>query len=199
MTICLARWGWCQWTAEYGEQGPRTDLPDSGYCNANTDCVPHAPFCSRCPSTTTFTSTISTTLTTLVPRQGYCTQRPGQDRPGQDRTGEDGPGQDRSPRGDGKDRAEDRSDVGPHARSSSRGKGGGRPRNRGGSGKHRPQVPRTQDRRQRTEDRGPRGQGRREDSAAQQAEEPRSRAVVPSGTFLLTQVPPSILLHLFLP
>ena len=42
------RWGWCQWTADYGDEGPREDLPTSGYCNSNKDCVPRAPFCSRC-------------------------------------------------------------------------------------------------------------------------------------------------------
>lgn len=49
-----SKWGWCQWTSQYGDSGP-VEVPSSGYCNSNKECVPRAPFCSR---------------------QGYCTQRP---------------------------------------------------------------------------------------------------------------------------
>jgi len=51
-----SRWGWCQWTSQYGVSGPpQTDPGDPG-CETDQDCTPRAPYCSR---------------------QGYCTERPG--------------------------------------------------------------------------------------------------------------------------
>lgn len=53
-----SRWGWCQWTAQYGAAGPSeaedTDLP-LGSCRSAQDCTPRAPVCSS---------------------QGYCTWQP---------------------------------------------------------------------------------------------------------------------------
>jgi len=44
-----SRWGWCQWTAQYGAAGPSeaedADLP-LGSCRSSQDCTPRAPVCS---------------------------------------------------------------------------------------------------------------------------------------------------------
>jgi len=45
-----SRWGWCQWTAQYGEGGPsQWDLEDvpPGSCRSAQDCTPRAPVCSN--------------------------------------------------------------------------------------------------------------------------------------------------------
>lgn len=53
-----SRWGWCQWTAQYGAAGPSeaedTELP-LGSCRSAQDCTPRAPVCSS---------------------QGFCTWQP---------------------------------------------------------------------------------------------------------------------------
>jgi len=45
-----SRWGWCQWTAQYGEEGPiqwdQEDVPP-GSCHSAQDCTPRAPVCSN--------------------------------------------------------------------------------------------------------------------------------------------------------
>lgn len=42
-------WGWCQWTDQYGDQGPRDRLEtaDAGACRADKDCSPRFPVCSN--------------------------------------------------------------------------------------------------------------------------------------------------------
>jgi len=45
-----SRWGWCQWTAQYGEAGPsQSESEDAplGSCRSAQDCTPRAPVCSR--------------------------------------------------------------------------------------------------------------------------------------------------------
>jgi len=45
-----SRWGWCQWTSQFGAKGPseadRTGLP-LGSCRSARDCTPRAPVCSN--------------------------------------------------------------------------------------------------------------------------------------------------------
>jgi len=45
-----SRWGWCQWTTQFGAKGPseahRTGLP-LGSCRSARDCTPRAPVCSN--------------------------------------------------------------------------------------------------------------------------------------------------------
>jgi len=161
-----SRWGWCQWTADYGEEGPREDLPTTGYCNSNKDCVPRAPFCSR---------------------QGYCTQRPApkgkhsgrqKNKPARDNRRKNQIG------GRAQDRAQDRASQ-DHSMPE-------------GRSEKRPQT-----RNHRTENRGQQQSHRRsqESRVAQKRpmstpvkarpeadEEPRARDVLPSGTFLLSQM-----------
>jgi len=53
-----SRWGWCQWTAQYGDAGPsqwESDNAPPGSCRSAQDCTPRAPVCSN---------------------QGFCTIRP---------------------------------------------------------------------------------------------------------------------------
>lgn len=44
-----SRWGWCQWTAQYGDAGPSQSESDDappGSCRSEQDCTPRAPVCS---------------------------------------------------------------------------------------------------------------------------------------------------------
>jgi len=45
-----SKWGWCQWTDEYGSGGPgesgQSDGLPPGSCDSDQDCSPRAPFCS---------------------------------------------------------------------------------------------------------------------------------------------------------
>lgn len=42
-------WGWCQWTDQYGDQGPRARLQtaEAGACSTDQDCSPRFPVCSN--------------------------------------------------------------------------------------------------------------------------------------------------------
>ena len=46
-----SKWGWCQWTSQFGSAGPRevartgSGLP-LGSCRSSGDCTPRAPVCS---------------------------------------------------------------------------------------------------------------------------------------------------------
>ena len=42
-------WGWCQWTDQYGDQGPRDRLEtaEAGACSTDKDCSPRFPVCSN--------------------------------------------------------------------------------------------------------------------------------------------------------
>lgn len=42
-------WGWCQWTDQYGDQGPRARLEtaEAGACSTDKDCSPRFPVCSN--------------------------------------------------------------------------------------------------------------------------------------------------------
>ena len=42
-------WGWCQWTDQYGDQGPgdRLETADPGACSTDQDCSPRFPVCSN--------------------------------------------------------------------------------------------------------------------------------------------------------
>lgn len=44
-----SRWGWCQWTSEYGTMGPQQDVrtSESQFCRVGADCPPRTPFCSE--------------------------------------------------------------------------------------------------------------------------------------------------------
>jgi len=153
-----SRWGWCQWTADYGEEGPREDLPTTGYCNSNKDCVPRAPFCSR---------------------QGYCTQRPAPKGKHSGRQ-KNKPAEDKRRTNQIRGRAQDRA-----------------------SQDHPMPEKRPQTRNHRTDNRGQQQSQRRSQESRvvpkrltssqakprpEEGEEPRTRGVLPSGTFLLSQM-----------
>jgi len=40
-------WGWCQWTDQYGDQGPRLQTAEDGACSTDQDCSPRFPVCSN--------------------------------------------------------------------------------------------------------------------------------------------------------
>jgi len=45
-----SRWGWCQWSAQYGDAGPsqwESDDAPPGSCRSAQDCTPRAPVCSN--------------------------------------------------------------------------------------------------------------------------------------------------------
>lgn len=42
-----SRWGWCQWTPDYGSSGPSSDQNPSGSCRSAEECPPRAPHCSN--------------------------------------------------------------------------------------------------------------------------------------------------------
>eukprot|EP00092_Neocalanus_flemingeri_P028079 GFUD01030486.1.p1 GENE.GFUD01030486.1~~GFUD01030486.1.p1 ORF type:complete len:350 (-),score=63.70 GFUD01030486.1:208-1257(-) len=45
-----SKWGWCQWTAQYGDGGPsqlESDDAPLGSCRSAEDCTPRAPVCSN--------------------------------------------------------------------------------------------------------------------------------------------------------
>ncbi len=49
--VC-SKWGWCQWTKIYGEDGPSqgADAPGggrSGQCVTSADCASRVPYCSK--------------------------------------------------------------------------------------------------------------------------------------------------------
>lgn len=49
--VC-SKWGWCQWTKIYGEDGPSqgSDAPGggtSGQCKTSADCASRVPYCSK--------------------------------------------------------------------------------------------------------------------------------------------------------
>jgi len=153
-----SRWGWCQWTADYGEEGPREDLPTTGYCNSNKDCVPRAPFCSR---------------------QGYCTQRP-------------------APKGKHSGRQKNKTAEDKRRTNQIRGRAQDR-----ASQDHRMSEKRPQTRNHRTDDRDQQQSQRRSQESRvapkrvmrnqakprpEAGEEPRTRGVLPSATFLLSQM-----------
>jgi len=156
-----SRWGWCQWTADYGDEGPREDLPTTGYCNSNKDCVPRAPFCSR---------------------QGYCTQRP-------------------APRGKHSGRQKNKTALDNRRKNQI----GGRAQDRASQDHSMPEgrsEKRPPTRNHRPDNRGQQSQRRSQESRVAQkrptsgqaktrpqaGEEPRARGVLPSGTFLLSQM-----------
>ncbi|QQP51924.1 Uncharacterized protein FKW44_013420 [Caligus rogercresseyi] len=42
--VC-SKWGWCQWTKIYGEEGPTGGR--NGQCLSSADCAPRTPYCSK--------------------------------------------------------------------------------------------------------------------------------------------------------
>jgi len=182
-----SRWGWCQWTADYGEEGPREDLPTTGYCNSNKDCVPRAPFCSR---------------------QGYCTQRPGQRGKQSGRTkNKTGNNKSRTDHNEGRQervgQMHSTPEGRPHKKSQIRNPSAN---NRGQQSQRRSQQDRVAHKRltgqmrphpeavqkprgqvRPSPDRGERPRGSVRPSPVA-VEEPRGRGVLPSGTFLLSQM-----------
>uniref|UniRef100_A0A0K2SZT8 Uncharacterized protein n=1 Tax=Lepeophtheirus salmonis TaxID=72036 RepID=A0A0K2SZT8_LEPSM len=49
--VC-SKWGWCQWTKIYGDQGPSQGSSavsggKNGQCNTSEDCAPRTPYCSK--------------------------------------------------------------------------------------------------------------------------------------------------------
>ena len=49
--VC-SKWGWCQWTKIYGEEGPSqgANAPGagrSGQCVTSADCASRVPYCSK--------------------------------------------------------------------------------------------------------------------------------------------------------
>ena len=209
----VQRWGWCQWTADYGDEGPREDLPTTGYCNSNKDCVPRAPFCSRCVGehfpiichASLSTNNFFCQFTNLkhlpiisyghdwvdfvlsIGRQGYCTQRP-------------------APRGKHSGRQKNKTALDNRRTNQIGGRAQDRPHDRASQDHSIPEgrsQKRPQTRNHRTDDRGQQSQRRSQESRVapkrpttssqakprpQAGEEPRARGVLPSGTFLLSQV-----------
>ena len=230
--FCILRWGWCQWTADYGEEGPREDLPTTGYCNSNKDCVPRAPFCSRCVNFSQMSvpphllhsppvcsancvenrfpiiSYGHVWLNMLINRQGYCTQRPGQRGKQSGRTkNKTGTNKSRTDHNEGRQEREGQvhstPEGRPHKKSQIRNPSAN---NRGQQSQRRSQQDRVAHKRLTGQMRPrpeavqkPRGQVRPSPDRVEKPrgsvrpspvaiEEPRGRGVLPSGTFLLSQV-----------